>query len=250
MPRMSTSFGALCSDFYVNQKIDVTMDLPTTRETILDMFDRVKKVVPDMERLRRFENEIALESSEVNGRYCWLALRKTSIRSGWVNPESFEEAYKLHQLILETAPWFLSINAIDVEAIELVFGFDLHARANRNEIVFDALLADSPLAALFEPSDETLLDVQPFLGLAIDDDSSIQAALEIKTRTSPRSVMEHSFDNEPLSVYLSVRKQGPFESIEQFSSVFGTLAGHAERLAEQRVIPGIVMPLHDRILSA
>ncbi|MCH2149409.1 MAG: hypothetical protein MK095_08250 [Phycisphaerales bacterium] len=247
---MSSSFGAMCTDFYVNQKIDVTMDLPTTRETILDLFDRVKKVVPVMDRLRRFDGEIALESTEAEGRYSWLALRQTSVRSGWVNPETLEQAYALHQLVLETAPWFLSINAIDVEAIELIFGFDLHARANRNQIVYDALLADSPLANLIEPNDETLLDVQPFLGLAVDNDPTLQASLEIKTRTSPKSITNHAFDDEPLSVYLTVRKQGPFKAIDTFPAIFGTLAGHAERLAEQRVIPGVVVPLHEQIIRS
>ena len=247
---MSTSFGALCTDFYVNQKIDVTMDLPTTRETILDLFDRVKKVVPVMDRLRRFDGEIALESAETDGSYSWLALRQTSIRSGWVNPNTLEEAYALHQLVLETTPWFLTMNAIDVQSIELVFGFDLHARSNRNKIVYDALLADSPLAGLVEPHDETLLDVQPFLGMAIDHDPTLQASLEIKTRTSPKSVATHAFDDEPLSIYLTVRKQGPFPNVDSFPAIFGTLAGHVERLAEQRVIPGIVVPLHEQIIRS
>ena len=116
------------------------------------------------------------------------------------------------------------MNAIDVQSIELVFGFDLHARSNRNKIVYDALLADSPLAGLVEPHDETLLDVQPFLGLAIDHDPTLQASLEIKTRTSPKSVATHAFDDEPLSIYLTV-PAGP--NVNSFPSIFGTLAGHA-----------------------
>lgn len=245
---MSMNLGALCTDFYVNQKISVTMDLPTARETVLDMCDRMRREFPLMERFRRYNGELALESKEAEGQYHWMALRQTSIRSGWVNPGSLDEAYKLHRLILEIAPFFLSINSIDVEAIELVFGFDLHTCSNRNEIVFDALLGDSPLTALVETDRETLLDVQPFLGIALDNDPDLQASLEIKTRTTPRSLTEHRFDEEPLSVYLSVRRQGPFESIEQFPSVFGTLAGHIERLAEERVIPGVVIPLHERLM--
>ena len=246
---MSMNLGALCTDFYVNQKIAVTMDLPTARETVLDMCDRVRKHHPAMERFRRYNGELALESKEIEGQYNWMALRQTSVRSGWVNPNSLEQAYDLHRLILEIAPFFLSINAIDVEAIELVFGFDLQTRCNRNEVVFDALLGDSPLAALIETDRETLLDVQPFLGIALDNDPSLQASLEIKTRTTPQLLTDHRFDEEPLSIYLTVRRQGPFESIEEFPAVFGTLAGHIERLAEQRVIPGVVVPLHERLIT-
>ena len=39
-----TTFVALCSDFYVNQKLALKMDLPSERETILHFFDRVRKV--------------------------------------------------------------------------------------------------------------------------------------------------------------------------------------------------------------
>ena len=92
--------------------------------------------------------------------------------------------------------------------------------------------------------------MQPFLGLAIDHDPTLQASLEIKTRTSPKSVATHAFDDEPLSIYLTVRKQGPFPNVNSFPSIFGTLAGHAERLAEQRVIPGIVVPLHEQIIRS
>ena len=246
---MTTSFGALCTDFYVNQKISVTMDLPTARETVLDLCDRIRKQYPAMERFRRYNGELALESKEVDGQYNWMALQQTSVRSGWVNPGSVEQAYDLHRLILEIAPFFLSINAIEVESIELIYGFDLHTRSNRNEVVFDALLGNSPLAALVETDRETLLDVQPFLGIALDNDPNLQATLEIKTRTTPQSLTEQRFDEEPLSVFLAVKRQGPFESIDEFPAVFGTLAGHIERLAEQRVIPGVVVPLHERLIS-
>ena len=112
---MSMNLGALCTDFYVNQKISVTMDLPTARETVLDLCDRIRKQHPAMERFRRYNGELALESKEVDGQYNWMALQQTSVRSGWVNPGSVEQAYDLHRLILEIAPFFLSINAIEVE---------------------------------------------------------------------------------------------------------------------------------------
>jgi arylsulfatase A-like enzyme len=45
---MATSFGALCDDFYINQAIAVKMDLPTERDTLLHMFDRVRADQPTM----------------------------------------------------------------------------------------------------------------------------------------------------------------------------------------------------------
>ena len=114
---MATSFGALCSDFYVNQKISLKMDLPTGRETVLDLFDRIRREFPSMDRFRRYDGELALEAPEQSSHYSWMALRRTTVRSGSVNPDSLEQAYKLHRLVLEVAPYFLSISPLDIEFI-------------------------------------------------------------------------------------------------------------------------------------
>jgi hypothetical protein len=247
---MSTSYGALCTDFYVNQKLALRMDLPNNRETVLDMFDRVRKELPQMERFRRYEGELALESPEQGSQYSWLALRRTNIRSGWVNPDSLDQAYKLHRLILDTAPYFLSISPIDVEFIELVFGFDLQADRNRNEVVFEALLADSPIASLIDVQNESIIESQPFLGFTLNGGCDLQAFVEIKTRTTTREVATGRFEDEPISVYLTARQYGSLKTMEDFNKSFATLAGHIERLAEDRIIPHVVRPIREAILSS
>ena len=246
---MSTSYGALCTDFYVNQKLSLRMDLPNGRETVLDMFDRVRKELPAMERFRRYDGELALESPEQSSQYSWLALRRTNIRSGWVNPDSLDQAYKLHRLILDVAPYFLSISPIDVEFIELVFGFDLQADRNRNEVVFEALLADSPLAALIDAQNESVVESQPFIGFSLNGNCDLQAFVEIKTRTTTREIASGRFEEEPISVYLTARQYGSLKTMEDFNKSFGTLAGHIERLAEDRVIPFVVRPIREAIMS-
>lgn len=246
---MTVSHSALCTDFYVNQKLALKMDLPTARESVLDMFDRVRKELPEMKCFKRYEGELALESAAGQSNYSWMAMRKTSIRSGWVNPETLEEAYRLHQVILEIAPYYLSISPIDVEYIELVFGFDIQAGVNRNEIVLNALLADSPLASLIDYSREVVLDAQPFLGFSLNNDCNLQAFVEVKTRTDPSEIASGNYEDEPISVYLTARRNGPLTDMEDFSSSFGMLAGHVERIAEDRVIPHIVMPIREAILA-
>lgn len=243
-----TTLGVMCSDFYVNQKLALKMDVPSARETVLDMFDRIRREIPAMDRFRRYDGELALESPESDSQYNWIALNQTAIRSGWVNPESLDQAYRLHRLILDVAPYFLSISPLDVEFVELVFGFDIEAETNRNEVVFDALLADSPLSALIDTDREAVLDAQPFLGFALNHQCDLQAFVEIKTRTRSREVASGQFGNDPISVYLTVRRFGPFQTIEDFTDSFGTLAGHAERLSEDRVIPHVVMPIRETLL--
>jgi hypothetical protein len=246
---MVTTFGALCTDFYINQKVSLKMDLPTARETVLDLFDRVRRELPAMDRFRRYDGELSLESTDQDSEYCWLALRRTSIRSGWVNPQGADDAYRLHRLVLDIAPYFLSISPLDVEFIELVYGFDLDVGSQRNEVVFDALWAKSPLTQLVDLEREAVLDAQPFLGFSLDRAKQLQAFVEVKTRSKPPEAAPDGTDQDPVSVYLTVRRSGPLRSVEELGTTFGTLAGHAERLAEERVVPHVVVPIRQMYLS-
>ncbi len=247
---MAESFHSVCRDFYVNQKLSLKMDLPWGREPVLELFDRLRKAVPSLSDLRRQDHEISLESPEDGERsYAWVALRQTSLRSGFVNPPDLADAYRLHRTVLETAPWFLSIRPLDVDHLEMVFGFDFEAEGNRDAIIFDALLADTPLAGLLERNRDEPLDVQPFIGLNLDRDDGTQAFVEIKSRTRGGEPQNHRYPSDPISVYLTIRRSGPLERLEDLPTVMASLAGHAERLAEQRVIPSVLIPIRDAILS-
>lgn len=247
--RMPTSYGAICTDFYVNQKVSLKMDLPSGREAVLDMFDRVRRELPSMDRFKRYDGELALESPEQSSQYSWMALRRTTIRSGWVNPESLDQAYKLHRLILDIAPYFLSISPLDIEFLELVFGFDLQAEQNRNEVVFEALLGDCALASLVRADQEMVMEAQPYIGFALNESCDLQAFVEVKTRTTAKEIASGRYEDEPISVYLTARQHGSLKKIEDIGTAFATLAGHIERLAEERVIPNIIMPIREMIHS-
>lgn len=247
---IKTSWAALCSDFYINQKLALKLDLPTARDTVLHLFDRVRRELPMLNRFRRFEDELALESDQLYSTYCWLALQQTSIRSGWVNPDGVDAAYRLHRLLLDLAPAFLSISPMDVDYLELVYGFDLDASGNRNEIIFDALLADSPLAGMVDGGREAVLDAQPLLGIALNDSCELQAFVEVKSRTRAMEISAEQYDDQPISVYLTVRQYAAMHELTDMASAFGTLAGYGERLCEQRVLPHVVVPIRRAILSS
>lgn len=247
---MSVPYAALCTDFYVNQKIGLKMDLSAGRETVLHLFDRVRREFPRMDQFRRYEGELALETAENDRAYAWAALRQTSVRSGWVNPDNLQQAYRLHRLILDTTPYFLSISPLDIDHLEIVFGFDFEAGANRDEVVFDALLAESPLAPLVERETETVVDAQPFLGFTLTADGSLQAFVEVKTRARPEESPSSHREVDPISVYLTIRKMGGLRSLDDCATMFENLVGHAERLADHRVVPYVVAPIGRSLAGA
>ncbi|MBI1335937.1 MAG: hypothetical protein GC164_03135 [Phycisphaera sp.] len=248
---MATSYGALCNDFYVNQKLALKMDLPQDRETILHMFDQVRKAVPAMDRFRRYDGELALESKRERD-YRWLALRRTSIRSGHVNPDSLDQAYDLHRLLLEVAPYHLTVSPLDVDYVELLYGFDLECKANHDEVIYEALLANGPMGRLLKTAnlpEAKVLDVQPILGLTLSKSGDLQAYFEVKTRTRSRRGSSKRFSHEPISLFLTVRKYGPIHQVDELMENFDILRENLEALAVDRFVPDLLTPIARQITS-
>lgn len=242
---MEASYKALCSDFYVNQKVSVKLDLPSTRETVLDLFERVRRAYPGMQSFRRYEDELALESEASSMPHRWLAIRSAHIRSGVVNPDSLEDAYGLHQCVLEVAPYFLSISPLDIEFVELLFGFDLHATGNHDAIVANALIAESSLGALLDVEGATPVDFQPLFGLRLGRaDQGMEAHFEVKTRRG-----SDESRSDPISVYLTMRQFDPGVSLEDLPRVLGRLAGEGQRLVESTLVPSFLTPLRSAIAA-
>lgn len=247
---MTESYGALCADYYVNQKLSVKLELPKERQTVLDMFDRVRRRYPDMDQFRRHADELALETTAEAAEQKWLAIRETSVRSGTVNPDSLDDAYRLHREVLEVSPYFLSISPLDVEYVELLYGFDLPASGNHDEIVFQALIADSPLAKLLDMPGTVPIDCQPNFGIALKDRVDIDAHFEVKTRASGRrgrTLSDGERGAEPISVYLTLRKYGPVSDIKDLPRVFERMCDRGEELLESRVMPNLVAPIREAI---
>lgn len=261
---MPTSYAALCDDFYINQRLGLKMDLPLRRDSALSMFDRLRREHPTLARFRKQGHELSLESGDPgaaasatataappDGRaQSWVALRKTSVRSGSVNPETMADGYALHRLVLEVSPYFLDISALDVEFVELLIGFDLHFAGNHDEVVYHALMADSPVGSLAQIPGALPIDCQPSFGVALNGACNIHAHMEVKTRSSPRGVPRAgAFNEEPISVYVTLRRYGPHPDVTALPEVLEELARHAEAIADERAIPGLVNPLRAAIAS-
>lgn len=292
---MPTSYGALCTGFTASQKLLVSMSLPTDRDPVLGLFERVRKQRPALRRFKRYSNELALESGPISTSNSrsedpssdseeWVALRKRSVRSGSVNPSSMKSAKDLHALVLQTSPFYLGINPLEVEYLEVTFAFEMEATGNHNQIVAEALLGNGPLAKFLEKEMEEhgahAIDIQPFVGLAFGKALDIEAYLELKTKPGPGAAaiatsgdeFDDSFssdngprgiefdadsedddasstDDEPITVHLTVRRVGPLTSVDELPAWFDDLWARAERLTNDRVAPLILKPLRRAIAS-
>ena len=248
---MATSFGALCTDFYINQKLSLKMDLPTERDTLLHFFDQVRKTQPGMTRFRRYEGELSLESSRREAEYTWLSLRQSSIRTGHVNPDVMEDAYKYHRRMLEIAPFYLTLSPLDIDYVELMFGFDIECKEDHDEVVYEALFSDSALGGLLKPIDDVegtkILDVQPVFGLNLSKDGKLQAYFEVKTRRRSRRGSGKRYAQEPISLFVTLRNYGPIDKLDDLKEVTTELGQHCETLTTERLIPDLLNPIVQHI---
>ena len=133
-------YSSLSDDFYVNMNLSTEMELPSNRESVLHFFERLQKKYPTMRNFYcREKGDFILEEDKDQGHYRWCTIEARRLCSGQVNPDSVDEALEQHRLVLELAPYMLSLSPIDCEAIDLLFGFDFTYRGNHNQLVAEAL---------------------------------------------------------------------------------------------------------------
>lgn len=249
---MSAAFGAQCDDFHIATRLFLKLDLALERETVLHFFDSVKREFPTMRKLRRREDGALLLEEDENeeGSRRWLRLDESAIRLGHFNPVQIDDAERLGQVVLKMAPYHLTLGDLDYDHLEVVYGFDLEYRGNHDQLVADTLFSEGPLAGLL--NHESVLhtiDAQPFLGLSISENCDTQVYLEIKSRTSTYEVRTQQYDQQPLGVYLTLRKYWGFSDSDSLLDAHTHLTNKAEEWAADKIVPLIVNPLAMAIAS-
>ena len=114
-------YRADADDFYVNVNLNTEMDLPSGRDTVLHFFEQMKKGFPGLRNFyTRESGDLVLEGDKDDESYRWVAIEPRRLCSGHVNPESLEEAYRQHEMVLEMAPHLLTISVLDCEALDVM----------------------------------------------------------------------------------------------------------------------------------
>lgn len=247
---MSHVFNTVCDDFYVNLRVGTQMNLPQQRETLLHFFEQVQKSYPTMTRFRRNDqHEYTLEEDRENDAYRWLSIETQRLACGHVNPDSIEEALQLHATVLDHAPYALGLSTVEIDYVDLLFGFDLEYAGNHDEVVAESILAESPLSSLLEEPGSKAMDYQPTITIALSEDCRLQARVDIVTRTNSYQVRMNQFSHEMISVYLIIRKFSGDGLKQPLPQLLRSLAERAEDLSHRYVIPRVVNPIRAAIVS-
>ena len=237
-------FGSFGDDFYVNMTLNTEMPLPSNRESILDFFGRIQKQYPSMRNFYcRDKGDFVLEEDKGQGHYRWATVDQRRICSGFVNPPTLDEALAQHRLILDLASYMLSVSTLDCEALDLLFGFDFTYRGNHNGLVADALGISAPLENMAEQMGGQVINYEPSLTLALDEDCRMQCRMNIETRTNAFQVRTGEFPEEQLSVYVTARQYGSLDPESTYVESLLRLNRTCEEMIENHVMDNVLRPL-------
>jgi len=241
-------YGSLCDDFYVNMNLSTEMELPANRETILHFFERVQKSYPTMRNFYcRDRGDFVLEEDKDQGNYRWCTIEPRRICSGYVNTDEIESAMEQHKLVLELAPYMLSVSPLDCEALDLLFGFDFTYRGNHGQVVAEALGVGPALDRVFEIPGATVINYEPSLTMALDEDCRSQCRVSVETRTNAYQVRTGDFPEEQLSVYVTARQYGSLSADSTFIDTIQRLEQICREMLDNHVIENVLHPLAQTI---
>ena len=244
------SYSSLCDDFFINVNLSTEMELPANRETVLHFFERVQKTYPTMRNFYcRDRGDFVLEEDKDRGAYRWCSIEPRRICSGQVNPESVATAMDQHRLVLELAPYLLSVSPLDCEALDLLFGFDFTYRGNHNQVVAEALGVCPALEKMLEIPGVTVVNAEPTLTLALDEECRLQCRLSLETRTNAYQIRTGEFPEEQLSVYVTARQYGSLGPQHNFAETLERLAQVCHDVLENHVVEHVLRPLARTIAS-
>jgi len=237
-------FDDVADDFFVNLNLQTTLALPDARETVLQFCEAVQRDFPAMTSFyQRETGEYVLEGDREKGSYSWLELQTNRLTAGYFNPTSLDEALGLHQWLLDRSVYFLGISGLDVECLDVLFGFNLDYQGNRDAIVASALLGDSPLAALVGEVAGGCVEFEPGIVVALDEDCYMQARLSLETRSSSYQVRTGQYDDEPISIYFTVRRYPTPGQVINMTESLAHQAMTCQDLVKRVVIPQVVRPI-------
>lgn len=249
---MSFPYGGVCDEFHISTRLFLKLDLALQRETVLHFFDSVKREFPGMRKLRRREDETLILEEDVdeNGQRRWLRLEAGALRFGVSNPRGSDAMRRFGDVVLEMAPFHLTLGELDYDHLEVVYGFDLEYRGNHDQLVADTLFPEHSIVNLLADERSTpVIDCQPFIGVALTPECDVQAYIDIKSRTTTFEVRTGQYEPQYLSVYLTLRKYWGFNDAPSLVESHRDLLERAEELAGNRVVTTIINPLAQAIAS-
>jgi len=243
------SYSPLCDGFCLDMSIGTELDLPSERDTVLTFFERIKKQFPAMGNFHRRDNgDFSLSEDRHGERYRWVALEIDRICSACADPTDLDDAYNLHSLVLEIAPYMLGLSPLDVSWLDIIFTMDFDYKGNHNEVIADVFFNSTAFNSIIDLPGAKAMGCSPTLLVALSDDCRLQARIGIASRTTVYDVRNQNYKaDEPISLYCTIRRYPDPDTNFDIAGSFGEQSRIAHQLMDERIIPNFVKPLTNAI---
>lgn len=238
----------LADGFFVNVNLTTELELPSSRDTLLHFFEQIKKLYPEMRNFfAREANEYVLEQDKDAGHYRWTSIEPKRISSGYANPESVDLAMEQHYAIFELMPYSLTVSPLDCESLNFMYGFDFTFRGNHHQLIAETLGVAPGLERLMGLRGSKLVSADQALTVALDDSCRTQFRLQIEPRTTAYQIRSGEFPEDPLSVYLTVRRYGSLEPGVTYRAEIERLQRIGTEILQEYVVEQVLLPLQRAI---
>ena len=206
---MTHPFSTFCDDFYVNMRLGSQLAAAARPRHPAALLRADAEGVPDPDPVpqERRRHEYNLEEDRSRPRYRWVSLEQQRLTSGHVNPASVEEALRLHSLLLDMAPHHLGISPLEIDYLDVLFGFDLDVRRQpRRDHRREPVPREPAHLPDWRRRAPRPVDFQPTVTVALSDDCRLQARIDVVTRTNSYQVRTGDYADDVISVYLIIRR--------------------------------------------
>jgi hypothetical protein len=246
---MANSYGALCDEFYINMRLGTQMKLATDRATIVAFFERMQRLYPEMVNFHQDQKhgESSIEESRDGNAYRWLSVEPNRLSSGYLNPDSPQDAYKYNRSVLETVPYYLAISPVDLDYLDVLWGFDFQCKGNHHELIAEALLGDTPIGKLMETPNSKGINFELSGIVSLSEDTRTHARVWIEPRTTPAQVRTGDYPEEMLSLYVIVRQWSGGKRLPDLHDLQTHLIELGEKFVDDHVIGPFLSPIRDAI---
>lgn len=244
-----TAYHALCDQFSVSFKLMTRCELSWSRETLLHLFEALRRRSSSMNRLRRPADGVyILDQTADTPTRRQLRLDENSVRVGFSGVCDLEQFELFCLETLELVGVHLGITPLDLDRAEAVFRFDLEYTGNHHELLAEAFLGQSPLRGAWEQT-QANTGCMLSLSASIGEACSILANTELRPRTGIYDIRAGEFHPDALSTLLRVRRCWSSADDGSVDQVVKDLLRLADGYADARTLPSVVMPLSQAIAS-
>lgn len=247
---MANSFSALCDEFYINMRLGTQMKLGNDRATVISFFERMQRLYPTMANFHQEarNGEYSIEENRDRNYYRWLSLEPNRLSCGYLNPPETQNAYQYNASVLETVPYYLAISGVDLDYLDVLWGFDFSCKTNQHELIAEALLNESPVGHLMDIPNARGIQFELSAVVSLSEDTRTHARVWVEPRTTPNQIRTGEFHEEMLSLYVIIRQWSGGKKLPELPELHTHLIDLGEKFIHEQVLNAFITPIRETII--